>query len=63
MSKPQINDNGVLRDMTTEEAAQLAKDKAYWDGVKAAEEAKLAAKQAVLAKLGLTPEEAAALLA
>jgi hypothetical protein len=62
MSKPQINDNGVLRDMTKEEAAQLAIDKAYWDGVKAEEAAKLAAKQEVLAKLGLTAEEAAILL-
>jgi hypothetical protein len=62
MSTPQINDNGILRDMTSAEIAQYDKDKAYWDGVKAAEEAKLAAKQAVLAKLGLTAEEAAALL-
>jgi hypothetical protein len=62
MTTPQINDNGVLRDMNAEEVAQYEKDKAYWEGVKAEEAAKAAAKEAVLEKLGLTAEEAQVLI-
>ena len=61
-----INDNGTDRNMTAdEEAAYLA-----WQQIAQAEaqvqaeaaEAKAAARQAVLDKLGLTADEAAALL-
>jgi hypothetical protein len=61
-----INDNGVDRDMTEtelaeyQEAAKVAKAeaKAYVE----AQAAKAAERQAVLDKLGLTANEAAALL-
>ncbi len=61
-----INDNGIERNMTAEEeAAHLV----YAESVKAEQEAQAAAKaeknaarNAVLTKLGLSAEEAAALL-
>jgi hypothetical protein len=60
-----INDNGTERDMTAEEEVAFlawaktakAEEKAQADAV----EAKAAARQAVLDKLGLTADEAAAL--
>ena len=61
-----INDNGVDRDMTAEEEEQhkawavIAKAEAKEQAEAAA--AKAAARQAVLDKLGLTANEAAALL-
>jgi hypothetical protein len=57
-----INDNGVNRDMTDDEIANL---KTISDQAKANAEAlaaKQAARQAVLDKLGLTADEANALL-
>lgn len=61
-----INDNGVERDMTeTEQAAHEAWAKIAQAEAKAqakAEAAKAAARQAVLDKLGLTADEASALL-
>ena len=61
-----INDNGIDRDMTAdEEAAYLANQKIAKAEAKAqADEAaaKAEARQAVLNKLGLTADEAAALL-
>ena len=61
-----INDNGTEREMTADEAAEYK----AWQVVAKAEtqaeaeaaEAKAAARQAVLDKLGLTADEAAALL-
>ena len=60
-----INDNGTEREMTADEAAEYK----AWQVVAKAEtqaeaeaaEAKAAARQAVLDKLGLTADEAAAL--
>jgi hypothetical protein len=61
-----INDNGTDRDMTAdEEAAHKAWQKIAEAEAKArldAQAAKIAARQAVLDKLGLTADEAAALL-
>jgi hypothetical protein len=61
-----INDNGIDREMTTdEEAAIRAWQKTSQAEAKAeadAQAAKQAARQAVLDKLGLTADEAAALL-
>ena len=61
-----INDNGIDRDMTTdEEAAHKAWQKIAQAEAKArldAQAAKVAARQAVLDKLELTADEAAALL-
>ena len=61
-----INDNGIDRDMTAEEETahkafqKIAKAEAETQAN--AQAAKLAARQAVLDKLGLTVDEAAALL-
>lgn len=61
-----INDNGTDRDMTeAEQAAQeawAASEQAEAEAQAAAAAAKVAARQAVLDKLGLTADEAAALL-
>ena len=61
-----INENGIDRDMTAdEEAAYLAWAKIAQAEAKAqadAQTAKQVARQAVLDKLGLTADEAAALL-
>jgi len=61
-----INDNGIDREMTTEEETahkawqKIAKAEA--EAQAEAQVAKVAARQAVLEKLGLTTDEAAALL-
>jgi hypothetical protein len=66
MSRYTINDNGVERDMT--EAEAKAFDKTLSDTTKdqaaleADKQAKAQAKADVLAKLGLTADEVAALL-
>jgi hypothetical protein len=67
MSTYTINDNGVERDMTEAEAKafdktlkETAKDQA---ALEAEKQLKLQAKADVLAKLGLTADEVAALLA
>ena len=52
----------VVRDMTDDELAQLEIDKASAEARAEAEAAKVAARQAVLDKLGLTQDEAQALL-
>lgn len=52
-----------VREMNTNELAQLAADKVAGDVIKAAEADKEAAKAELLAKLGITAEEAALLLA
>jgi hypothetical protein len=56
----------VLRDMTPDELMQLNEDHSANDAKKIADNealaAKLAAREAVLAKLGLTADEAQALL-
>jgi hypothetical protein len=58
--KIQIDD--VVRDATTEEAAAIDAQRAEAEVVAEAAAAKVAARQAVLNKLGLTADEAAALL-
>jgi hypothetical protein len=67
MSTYTINDNGVERDMTEAEAKAFdktlkdtAKDQA---ALEAEKQTKLVAKEQVLAKLGLTADEVAALFA
>ncbi len=61
-----INDNGINRDMTADEETAYSawlKDIENEETIRAnALEAKAAARQAVLAKLGLSAEEATALL-
>jgi hypothetical protein len=56
--KPQINIDGVLRDMTDAEIAQYEIDKADYAARLAEATAKAATRQAILARLGLTEEEA-----
>ena len=51
------------REMNAAELAQLQKDLIVRDAQRAEEEAKAQAKQAILDKLGITADEAAALLA
>lgn len=53
----------IERKATAEEVAQIKADKADSEAEKATAEAKANARAAVLAKLGLTAEEAASLLA
>ena len=66
MTKPtiRINDNGNIidREMTNDEFAQYEKDLASARLMEAAAAEKAATKEAVLAKLGLTADEVAALL-
>jgi hypothetical protein len=62
MSNYIVNDNGVDREATPEEIKQIKEANADAAALEAAAEAKAAAKAAVLAKLGLTADEAAALL-
>lgn len=58
-----IETNEIIeREMTTEELAQLEVDKANAEAIKQAEAAKAAQRQALLAKLGITEEEARLLL-
>jgi hypothetical protein len=58
--KIQIDD--LVRDATADEAAAIEAGHAEAEAQAEAEAAKLAARQAVLDKLGLTADEAAALL-
>jgi hypothetical protein len=58
--KIQIDD--VVRDATDEEAADIDSQRAEAEAKAEAQAAKVAARQAVLDKLGLTADEAAALL-
>jgi hypothetical protein len=53
----------IEREMNAAELAQLEKDRIVRDAQRAEEEAKAQAKQAILDKLGITADEAAALLA
>jgi len=66
MSTPLVNDNGVNREMTTDEAAVYqawaAEQAALIKQIEQDAADKAAARAAVLAKLGLTTDEAAALL-
>lgn len=66
MSTPLVNDNGVNREMTADEAAVYhAWAAEQTELINQAEQAaadKAAARAAVLAKLGLTADEASALL-
>ena len=55
-------EDGVVRDMTEEELAQMKIDKAETKLQRQAEADRAALKEATLAKLGLTADEAAALL-
>jgi len=58
--KIQIDD--LVRDATADEAAAIDAQRAEAEAQADAQAAKLAARQAVLDKLGLTADEAAALL-
>ena len=66
--KPQIKEYNcktgeeIVRDATTAEIAQMAKDKAEADARQAEAIAKATARQALLTKLGITAEEAQLLL-
>jgi hypothetical protein len=55
-------EDGVVRDMTESELAQLEIDKAEAEAQAAALAAKATARQALLEKLGITEEEAQLLL-
>ena len=52
----------IERDFTAEELEQIEIDKAYFAALEAEEAEKLAAKEAALAKLGLTVDELKAIL-
>lgn len=52
----------ITRDMNTEELAQLEADRVVGNAVKAKQEQTETARAAVLARLGITAEEAALLL-
>lgn len=62
MTKPLIQIGDQIREMTEAEHAQHLLDLAEWQAAKDAQAAKAAARQAVLDKLGLTQDEAQALL-
>lgn len=68
MTKPIVKDvdaatgTEVEREMTDQEFTQYQKDKADYEAKVEAEQNKENAKSAVLAKLGLTADEVAALL-
>ena len=62
MTKPFIQIGNQVREMTDDEHAQHKLDLAEWKAQADAQAAKAAARQAVLDKLGLTANEAAALL-
>ena len=68
MTKPQIKEYNcetneeTVRDATTAEITQMAKDKAEAEAKLAEAEAKATAKAALLIKLGITAEEAQLLL-
>lgn len=57
-----IQIDGEIREATADEAAAIDAQRAAGDAIEATAQAKIAARQAVLAKLGLTADEAAALL-
>ena len=67
-TKPQIKivncttGEEIVRDATSAEIAQIAKDKAESDARKAEAEAKATAKAALLARLGITEDETRLLL-
>ncbi len=60
--KPMVLDGHEVREMTDAELAQHELDKAEAAALVAAQASRVAARQAVLDKLGLTANEAAALL-
>ncbi len=60
--KPMVLDGHEVREMTDAELAQHELDKAEAAALVAAQASRVAARQAVLDKLGLTADEAAALL-
>jgi len=62
MTKPLVQIGDELREMTEAEYAQWQADKAEAEAKAEAQAAKAAARQAVLDKLGLTANEAQALL-
>jgi hypothetical protein len=62
MPNPLTQDGAELREMTDAEYAQWQTDQAEAAAQADAQAAKVAARQAVLDKLGLTADEAAALL-
>lgn len=62
MTKPLIQIGDEIREMIKAEHDQHLLDSAEWQAEKDAQTAKAAARQAVLDKLGLTADEAAALL-
>jgi hypothetical protein len=62
MTKPIVQIGNEQREMTDAEYAQWQTDQAEFAAETAAQAAKAAARQAVLDKLGLTADEAAALL-
>ena len=59
---PKIQIGDFVRDMTEEEIAELNADKAAYKEQKKADALKAQAKADVIAKLGLTADEVAALL-
>ena len=62
MTKPLIQIGDEIREMTKAEHDQHLLDLAEWQAAKDAQAAKAAARQAVLDKLGLSADEAQALL-
>ena len=60
--KLQVCEDGIMREMTDAEKTQFELDKAEAKAQADAQAFKIAARQAVLDKLGLTADEAAALL-
>lgn len=62
MTRPIIQIGDDAREMTDDELAQYQQDQAEFAAVEAAARAKEQARAAVLAKLGLTADEASALL-
>lgn len=68
MSKPQIKEYNcetgeeIIRDATSTEIAQMAKDAANFAARQAEAEAKATAKAALLERLGITQDEANLLL-
>jgi hypothetical protein len=62
MTKPLTQIGDEVREMTDEEHAQYKLDQAEAKELAASQAAQAAARQAVLDKLGLTADEAAALL-
>ena len=57
-----INDNGIVRDMNADEVANFEQIQTEAEAYKDAQTARQVARQAVLDKLGLTQDEAQALL-